>query len=293
MQSLKKFIILLLLTASMSAYAEQYKMLIVHGGAGGLPWRTAKLLETEIKKINGDNLVVDVVNSSTGLAGINHFNVNQTYDLIITSSSLEAELLNKNVTGDYKVIKVLGGVNLIWISNAVSKIKTPGDIKTVKPPFIGTTGPGPTLVAKRMCEFQKYECDILPFKSLADMWITFFSNEISVALVGLTPEVINFAKLEKLNIVGSTAPTTMIIGDQKVLSVPQAIGGAPYTALLFLGARKSMSSERLKRISTTVNAAWDQPAISEQMQKELMVFPYTAKINDMDELVKDSANALR
>jgi tripartite-type tricarboxylate transporter receptor subunit TctC len=277
----------------MSAYAEQYKMLIVHGGAGGLPWRTAKLLETEIKKVNGDNLVVDVVNSSTGLAGVNHFNVNQNYDLVITSSSLEAELLNKNTTGDYKVIKVLGGLYPVWITNAVSKIKTPGDIKTVKPPFIGTTGPGPALVAKRMCEFQKYECDIVPFKSLADMWITFFSNEISVALVGLTPEVINFAKLEKLNIVGSTAPTTMIIGDQKVLSVPQAIGGAPYTSLLFLGARKSMSSERLKRISTTVNAAWDQPAISEQMQKELMVFPYTAKINNMDELVKDSANALR
>lgn len=293
MQSLKKLIVLLALTLSMSAHAEQYKLLIVHGGAGGLPWRTAKLLETEIKKVNGDNLVVDVVNSSTGLSGINHFNVNQTYDLIITSSSLEAEILNKNITSDYKVIRVLGGVNLIWITNAVSKIKTPGDIKTVKPPFIGTTGPGPTLVAKRMCDFQKYACDIVPFKSLADMWITFFSNEISVALVGLTPEVLNFAKLEKLNIVGSTAPTDFDLGDQKVLSVPQAIGGAPYTALLFLGARKSMSSERLKRIQTTVDTVWNQPVIMEQIKKELLVFPYTSKINNMDELVKDSANALR
>jgi len=293
MQSLKKFIILLLLTVSISVHAEQYKMLIVIGGVGGLTWRVARMLETEITKVNGDNLVVDTVNSTNGIAGVNHFNANQPYDLIITSSSLEAELLNKNATGDYKVIKVLGGLNLMWITNAMSSIKTPSDIKTAKPPFIGVTGPGPGIVAKRMCEFQKFECDIVPFKSLAEMWSTFFINDISTALVPVTPEILNFAKLGKLQIVGSTAPTTMIIGDQKVLSVPQAIGGDPYTALLFLGARKSMSSDRLKRISTTVNAAWDQPAISEQMQKELMVFPHTAKINNMDELVKDSANALR
>jgi len=293
MQSLKKFIILLLLTASMSAHAEQYKMLIVIGGTSGLTWRIARMLETEIAKVNGDNLVVNVVNSATGLAGISHFNVNQTYDLVITSSSLEAELLNKNTTGDYKVIKVLGGLNLVWITNAMSSIKTPGDIKTAKPPFIGVVGPGPALVAPKMCAFQKFECDPVPFRSTADMWIPFFNNDINIALVGLTSEVQNFEKLGKLRIVGSTAPTAIIMGDQKVLSVPQAIGGDPYTSLLFLGARKSMSSERLKRISTTINTVWDEPAISEQVQKELWVFPYTAKINNMDELVKDSANALR
>ena len=50
MQSFKKFIILLLLAVSISAQAEQHKILIVIGGVGGFTWRLAKILETESSK---------------------------------------------------------------------------------------------------------------------------------------------------------------------------------------------------------------------------------------------------
>jgi tripartite-type tricarboxylate transporter receptor subunit TctC len=293
MQLLKKFMILLLLTVSISVHAEQYKMLMVIGGVGGYSWRLSKILETEIAKLNGDNLIVDTLSSANGFVGINHFNANQTYDLTITTSSLEADVLTKNATVDYKVVKVLGWSNLIWITNSMSNIKTPNDIKTFKPSFIGVTGPGPTLIGKRMCEFQKYECDVVPFKSMSDMWIPFFNNTISTALVAATPEVLNFAKLGKLQIVGSTAPITMTIGEQKVPSVPNTIGGATYTPMLFLAARKSMPDEKLNRILASVSTVMNKPEISEQIQKEFLLFPYTSKINNIDELVRENANSLR
>jgi tripartite-type tricarboxylate transporter receptor subunit TctC len=253
----------------------------------------AKILETEIAKVNGDTLIVDTLSSANGFSGINHFNVNQTYDLTMTTSSLEADVLTKNATVDYKVVKVLGTSNLIWITNSMSNIKTPNDIKTFKPSFIGVTGPGPTLMGKRMCEFLKYQCDVVPFRSLSDMWIPFFNNEISTALVAATPEVLTFAKQGKLQIVGNTSATTITIDGQKVPSIPNTLGGAAYQPMLFLGARKSMPDAKLDRILASVDTVLNKPEIREQIQKEFLLYPYTAKINNIDELVKENANSIR
>jgi len=63
--------------------------------------------------------------------------------------------------------------------------------------------------------------------------------------------------------------------------------------MLFLAARKSMPDEKLNRILASVSTVMNKPEISEQIQKEFLLFPYTSKINNIDELVRENANSLR
>jgi tripartite-type tricarboxylate transporter receptor subunit TctC len=272
----KLFFTLIILVASVTASAEEYKI-IVSFPAGSQADTVARLIQKSIEKNTHDRVVIFNLPGAGQSIGAIKFKTDPSYDVILGSSSQNIfnTVINPNVgykNDDFDSIIYIGTTPSVWVVRGDSKIQTTGDMLKHMPGMVG--GYALSYNTNILAVAQKYnkKIDIVSYKGGNEVIVDIINGSLDLGVVAITPNLIQWVKDGRLRIVGSTYHSDVTVNGIFIPSSSRQMGLPGFNGFVSVDIRPNTPDDRKQKLKKLFWNAINDPDTARDL-KNLYILP--------------------
>lgn len=272
---LNKLLAALLLTLGL-AHAEEYRMVIPYA-AGSQADVASRAIVKNFERITGDRILLEILPGADSVVGINAFK-NSRADLIFLGSGarIYAPVLNANLSydpdTDFDTILYVGTAPAVWFSRPGTAVKTPADLITNLPQFVGTNASHGTANLAILTREFNTKSETTLYKGSPETITAVIGGSIDLGVVNPTSSMIELAKAGRIVLIGSTYHEDVTIDGVAIPSVAKRARVHQLNGSTSIAARPGMDSARLERLRTGLWAAMRDPE-TQTVLRSLFIMP--------------------
>tara|TARA_B110000503_G_scaffold107255_1_gene160251 strand:- start:852 stop:1775 length:924 start_codon:yes stop_codon:yes gene_type:complete len=263
-------------TFSTLANAEVYKMVVAFS-AGSQSDTIARMIQRSIEKNTNDKLVIVNLPGADQAIGANKFINDHTYDIMMSSSSMDVfvPIMKPNIGykfADFEHAIYAGTQASVWVTSATSKIKTTNDMLEHMPEFIGTYAM--VYETNVMAVKKKFNANItiVSYKSGNDVLRDIVGGQLEMGIMAVSPSIIAWAKEGKVRIIGSTYHKDVTVDGVHIPSSAKTMNLPGFSGFSGFDLRPSDTLERKEKLKKILWTALKDPETAEGIKK-LLILP--------------------
>lgn len=267
---LNKLIATVILALGLTAHAEEYRMIIPYA-AGSQADVASRIIIKNFERITGDKIFIELAPGADSVIGINAFK-NSKADLIFLGSgaSIYAPVLKKDLPYDPDVdfdrILYVGTAPAVWFSRPGTAVKTPADLVTHLPQFVGTNASHGTANVAIVNREKNGNSETTLYKGSPETITAVIGGSIDLGIVNPTATMIELAKAGKITLIGSTYHEDIVIDGVPIPSVHRRTKIHQLNGSTEIAARPGMDPARLERLRQGLWAAVRDPDTQEKLR---------------------------
>jgi tripartite-type tricarboxylate transporter receptor subunit TctC len=252
------------------ASAADYRVMVPFAVGLSSDIITRKIAEVFTRN-TGDTLIVENMPGAQALIGTMHWKNDSLQDVYITSTTVDVfePVLNKNLPyndKDFNRIIYLGTQSGLWLTRPDTEIKTPTDLLTKMPPFVGGFALAWNQNAVVLSKEKQLNLKIVPYKGINETVQALLAKDIDLAVTGNSPAVMSLVKSGKLKIVGTTNKNDFTLDGMELLSVPKRTGVVGFSAWNCIALKPNLDAKKAAYLKKELWRAVNSPEIKELVE---------------------------
>jgi tripartite-type tricarboxylate transporter receptor subunit TctC len=261
----------------MPAMAEEFRMLVPFP-AGNQTDIVARMLAASVERNTNDRIIIENMPGAETVVGAMHFKNNKNIDIIMGSGSqtIFNPILKENLQysdSDFNHIIYIGTSVGLWITRPDTKLKTPNDLVTHMPDFVGGYSHSYNFnLTALVKEKSMRPVTIVPYKGTNEIITDLMNKSLDLAVVALNSNLIQMAKAGKLYIIGNTHNQDVTIDDIVIPTVNKKLGISQFNGFLSLDLQPNMNPDRAEKLKKLLWAAVKDPVVENGL-KNLYLLP--------------------
>jgi tripartite-type tricarboxylate transporter receptor subunit TctC len=271
-----------------TAVAAEYKSVVPYA-PGSMTDVTARTIQSVFARNTKDTLIVENIPGGDTIIGTMHYKNNADRTIMFTTSPQMVFnfVLKDNLPysqNDFNDIIYLGTTPGIWLVRADSDIRTPEDLVTKMPPFVGYHAVSYASNITVMQKEKGVRTQGVPFKASNDVMLAVMSKTIDIGMTSITPAIIENIKAGKIRIVGTSYKEDIVLDGISLLSVPKRLGIIHFHGTLGIALKPGLdpaTTEYLRR------ELWRASTDPETVNRLKSLFVITNMTNNAQEIQKE------
>lgn len=272
---LNKLLATLLLTIGL-VHAEEYRMIIPYA-AGSQADVASRAIVKNFERITGDRILLEILPGADSVVGINAFKTGRA-DLIFLGSGarIYAPVLTANLPydpdTDFDTILYVGTAPAIWFTRPGTAVKTPVDLTTNLPQFVGTNASHGTANLAILTREFNVKSETTLYKGSPETITAVIGGSIDLGVVNPTSSMIELAKAGRITLIGSTYHEDVNIDGIAIPSVTKRTRVPQLNGSTSIAVRPGMDPARVERLRQGLWAAMRDPE-TQTVLRSLFIMP--------------------
>lgn len=258
------------------AQADEYKLVIPYS-AGSQADVASRVIIKNFERITGDKILIELMPGADSVIGINHFKNNKA-DLIFLGSgaSIYAPVLKKDLPYDPDVdfnrILYVGTAPAVWFTRPGTAIKSPADLTTNLPQFVGTNASHGTANVAIINKEKGLKSETTLYKGSPETITAVINGSIDLGIVNPTATMIELTKAGRITLIGSTYHEDIVLDGVAIPSTSRRIKLHQLNGSTEIAARPGMDPARLEKLRQGLWAAVKDPDTQEKL-RSIFIMP--------------------
>jgi tripartite-type tricarboxylate transporter receptor subunit TctC len=147
---------------------------------------------------------------------------------------------------DFNHIIFVGTTPQLWITKSDSKIKKVEDMLTTMPEFVGGGNTAGEINFISFKKQKKFNSTYVPFKGSPDILVNILNSTVSAGIMSPTNTLLELQKSGKINIVGSSYKSDVIIDGVDISSVSKRTGVPQFDGFISIATKPNLSPEKME-----------------------------------------------
>lgn len=270
------------------AQAAEYKAVVTYA-PGSLADVAARTIQATFARNTKDTIVIEDVVGGDTIIGTMRFKTDADKVIVFTSSPnmIFNYVLKENLPyskDDFNNIIYLGTTPGLWLVRADSNIKTPEDLVTKMPPFVGNNALSYAANITVMQKEKGVRTESVPFKSSNEVMVALMSNTIDLAMTAASPAIIENIKAGKLRVVGTSYKEDITVDGIRMLSVPKRLGIPSFHGIIGIALKPGLDATTTEYLKQEL---WKASTDPETVTKLKSLFIITDMHNNNKEIEKE------
>jgi tripartite-type tricarboxylate transporter receptor subunit TctC len=267
----------IILLYSASALAEEFQLLIPFP-AGNQTDIVGRMLQASVERNTNDRIIINNMPGAETIIGATHFKNNKNIDIIMGSGSqiIFNPLLKENLSysdSDFNHIIYIGTSVGLWVTRPDTKLKTPQDLVTYMPDFVGGYSHSYNFNVNALVKEKSiHPVTIVQYKGSNDIIVDLMNGSLDLAVMALNSNLIQLVKTGKLHIVGNTYNQDVTVDGIFIPAANKKLGISQFNGFLSLEIQPGISVERSDKLQKLLWEAVKDPIVSQGL-KNLYLLP--------------------
>jgi len=259
-----------------TAFAEDFKW-IIPLPPGNQTDSIARLIQASVERNTSDHLIIENMPGGELQVAAVYFKNNRNVDIIMGSSAMTIfnPIIKETVPytdKDFDHIIFVGTSVALWVVRADSKVKTPKDLVTNTPEFVGGYAPGYNYNLYALTTKYGVKSTIVPYKGTNDILVALLSGTVDMGIMALNSNLIQQVKAGKLHIVGSSYKKDVTVDGIHIPAANKQLGIAQFSGFMSIDIQPGMDTARSIKIKKLMWNAVTDPIVIEGI-KNLYLLP--------------------
>lgn len=256
--------------------AEEYRMIIPYS-AGSQADVASRAIVKNFERITGDRILIEILPGADSVIGINAFK-NSRADLIFLGSGarIYAPVLSATLPydpdTDFDTILYVGTAPAVWFSRPGTAVKSPADLATNLPLFVGTNASHGTANLAILTREFKTRSETTLYKGSPETITAVIGGSIDLGIVNPTSSMVELAKAGRITLIGSTYTEDVNIDGISIPSVSRRVRVHQLNGSTSIAARPGMEPARLERLRQGLWSATRDPD-TQTLLRNLFIMP--------------------
>jgi len=287
-----KYLIGLLLSLTiLVANAEQYFMMMPYS-PGNQSDLAARAIVTAYEKATNDRIIIENHPGADGTLGIGTYKNNKKYDIIwVTSSTIVYNPIIKSETNysdsDFNYAIYVGTAPVLWFSNPKLNVTLgPKFDKQNKINFVGVNSSVGQINTTVINSTGHKKMEMVPYKGSAEIVVAVSTGLIDAGATAATASILEFAKVGKVNIIGSTYKDTITVDGIRIPSISKSTNTHQFSGFVAIALRPGMDDKKEKQLRQDLWNAIQAPETKDTLKKLFILEDATNNSADFMDRIK-------